>query len=204
MKRLFVWLALALPVLLLMLALTVYLLLDKWLESAGGREAIEKTLSAQTGMELRIRGEFSVDVWPSLGVGGTDLQLWSALGEVFHADSYQIQVALQPLLDGQVKVEGLELTGGRLDPQKWQTEPVEKSEGQGKRTLLPRVESLVVRDLEIQFSGQSWLLNELAIEAFRPDAFSSVRMAFADEIHLSAVFLLDTVNGLKQGQTGAI
>ncbi len=98
--------------------LVLYLAVDKWLESAGGRHALERALSDRIGMAVKLQGDFNIMLLPAIGVSGTNLEISTiSSGElVARAGRYEIVVALGPLMDKRVRVdnfvlESLQLTG---------------------------------------------------------------------------------------------
>lgn len=108
------WLLLAVPVLLAALAGAAYLALDAWLESSGGRRAIERVLSEQSGYPVSLAGEFEVVLLPAPGVAGTDLRVSDGPGGglLLSGGRYGVSLALGPLLRRELNVE--ELTVGDI------------------------------------------------------------------------------------------
>ena len=102
---------LGLPLALAALAGLAWLALDTWLESAGGRRAIEDVLSAQSGYPVSLAGEFEVVLLPVPGVSGTDLRVGGAPGEDVLATSarYGVSLDLRALLRREVNVNRLTL-----------------------------------------------------------------------------------------------
>ena len=105
------WVLLGLPLALAALAGLAWLALDTWLESAGGRRAIEDVLSAQSGYPVSLAGEFEVVLLPVPGVSGTDLRVGGAPGEDVLATSarYGVSLDLRALLRREVNVNRLTL-----------------------------------------------------------------------------------------------
>ena len=111
MTRRLRWVLLGLPLALAALAGLAWLALDTWLESAGGRRAIEDVLSAQSGYPVSLAGEFEVVLLPVPGVSGTDLRVGGAPGEDVFATSarYGVSLDLRALLRREVNVNRLTL-----------------------------------------------------------------------------------------------
>ena len=66
-------LLLLVPLITLSVLAALYFAVDDWLESAGGRRALERTLSEQVGMPVHLNGDFNIKLLPSVGVSGTEL-----------------------------------------------------------------------------------------------------------------------------------
>ncbi len=111
-------LLLLIPLGFFLMLLVLYLAVDKWLESAGGRHALERAISDRIGMDVKLQGDFNIMLLPAIGVSGTNLEIsaFSAGEPVARAGRYEIVVALGPLIDKRVRVdnfvlESLQLTG---------------------------------------------------------------------------------------------
>ena len=111
MSRRLRWLLFGLPLALAALAVVAWLALDAWLESAGGRRAIEGVLSTQSGYPVRLAGAFDIVLLPSPGVSGTDLRVHDADGGAVLVSSgrYRVALALRPLLRRELHVDRLTL-----------------------------------------------------------------------------------------------
>lgn len=109
---------LLLPALLLLLAVTFYFLLDTWLESAGGRRALERALTERSGMPVRLNGQFDIMLLPSIGVSGTDLQVLDPLRGhvVVQGGRYEVALEIAPLLKEQLVVRQLTVDDLQIDP----------------------------------------------------------------------------------------
>ncbi len=102
---------LLLPVALLLLLVFVYFAAEYWLESAGGRRAIEKTLSEAAGLPVRLDGDFDIMFLPLPGVRGTGLSVLDhGTGEQLATSQlFEAELALGPLLRKELDVNHLEL-----------------------------------------------------------------------------------------------
>ena len=111
MSRRLRWWLLGAPLALVALAGMAWLALDAWLESAGGRRAIEGVLGAQSGYPVSLAGEFDVVLLPAPGVSGTELRIYETEGDAVLASSarYTVALALRPLLRRELNVERLTL-----------------------------------------------------------------------------------------------
>ena len=104
------------PLFIVILLAVVYFAFIAWLESRGGRQKIEETLSAQTGMTVRLNGDFNIGLLPSIGVSGTQLTVTDpSTGEEIASGKYfETDLAIAPLLRdeleiGLIQVEGLKM-----------------------------------------------------------------------------------------------
>ena len=111
MRRRLLWLLAGVPLALAALGGVAYLALNAWLESAGGRHAIERVLTAQSGYPVRLAGEFEVVLLPSPGVSGTDLRVLDAADGplLVSGGRYAVALALRPLLRRELLVDRLTL-----------------------------------------------------------------------------------------------
>ena len=81
-----------------------------WLESSGGRQAIEKQLSAAAGMPVHLAGAFDLSLLPVPRAEGTELVVTDAAGiDLVRSRAFSVDLALKPLLKRQFLVDRLEL-----------------------------------------------------------------------------------------------
>jgi hypothetical protein len=108
----------ALPLALTGLAVLAWWALDAWLESAGGRGAIERVLSEQSGYAVSLEEEFEVVLLPAPGVDGTGLHVRDAdTGEtVLRGGEYAVSLALRPLFERTLDVDRLTVGDIRFGP----------------------------------------------------------------------------------------
>lgn len=109
---------LLLPLLTVLLLAVMYLAVDTWLQSAGGRRAVERVLTAQLGMPVGLQGEFNIMLLPAAGVSGTHLVVRDGTSdaELARGGSFRVSLALLPLVReelriNEVVVEDLVLAG---------------------------------------------------------------------------------------------
>jgi len=142
------WAVMLLAVFLLLPA-GFYWLADAWLESAGGRQMLEKELGARFGMSVRLEGEFDLMLLPAVGVTGTELVIGGeASPGVFFASSreFEVSVELKPLFHRQVVVEWIRLTDGQVYPGRYSR----SGENTGPASAqLPEIRELSLRDFQI-------------------------------------------------------
>lgn len=116
MRRRWPWLLAGVPLGLALLAVAAWLALDAWLESAGGRRAVERVLTEQSGYPVSLSGAFEVVLFPGPGVSGTDLLVHGAEGDdlLLQSGGYAVALALRPLLRRELEVDSLTLEAVRL------------------------------------------------------------------------------------------
>lgn len=99
-----------LPLLIALLIAALYFAAIAWLESSGGREAIEKQLSVAAGMPVRLAGDFDLALLPAPGARGTELLISDPSGMVIAGSrTFRVDLALEPLLRRQFRVDRLQL-----------------------------------------------------------------------------------------------
>ena len=201
--RRFLWICAAL----LMLPIVMYLAADAWLESSGGRRLLERELSGRIGMEVKIDGDFDLMLIPSIGMSGTNLVVGGPdEGEVFASSRvFEVSVALQPLLNRNVQVEWIRLSGGRVHPGRYQ--PAKDHDGVSNLDL-PAIGELTVRDFRFIFSDNeedAFALSEFSVREFTANSETPFSLAAGEDIsargflrwHSAAAVL--HLNGLNLG-----
>lgn len=170
---------LALGVLVLAPAL-LYLLASAWLESAGGRGALERELARRAGTPVRLLGDFDIELFPSLGAGGTDLVVGGpgTEAEMARSREYSVAVALGPLLRRNLEVESIRLADVTL----WLDRLPAAGTPTGEPFRLPAIDELRVRQLTIVpkgEAGRSFKVDELTLEGFAEGRDSTIRVEAA-------------------------
>jgi hypothetical protein len=140
----------------LLLPVTVYWLADGWLESSGGRQLLERTLSERIGMNVRLQGEFELMLLPDIGVAGTELVIGGPEpgSEFVRSREFEISVELRPLIDQQVLVEWIRISGGSLHPDRYKPSPSAAGTDSAAKFSLPEIQELSIRDFEIILPGE--------------------------------------------------
>ena len=107
MKHLARRIFLLLPLLTLLLLAVMYFALDAWLQSAGGRRAVERVLTSQLGMPVGLQGEFNIMLLPAAGVSGTDLVVRDGTsgGELARGGSFRVVLELLPLVREELRID---------------------------------------------------------------------------------------------------
>lgn len=117
MKRRSLWLVFLL--LLVALPIAAYFILDAWLESAGGRSAIEQELARRSGMPVSLQGDFNIGLLPTPGVSGTRFVVGDPLlgRPVLSSGEYRIVLDLAALIEKRLEIRELELAEIRVAPE---------------------------------------------------------------------------------------
>ena len=178
-------LLLFLPVLFVLLFAGAYLLAGAWLESRGGRQAIEQELSRRLGVPVNLQGDFSIALLPSVGVAGTDLVIGEpgTASELGRSAEYAVELAVRPLLHGTLVVESFHLAGGRLYLERLPPSGDAAVDANSETAApgLPDIGSFTIRDFEIVTAGDSrLLLQEFTLEGFVSGRPAPFRLAVAD------------------------
>lgn len=148
-----------------------YFMLDAWLESSGGRQMLERSLSSRAGMPVRLNGEFQLMLLPDIGVSGTELRVGDAApgSEFVSSREFEISVALKPLLNKQVIIDWVRLTGGRVFPDRYAPEHVAGDPSGDSVLLIPEIRELTIRDFHVVLAGSDETtleVSELSVREF--------------------------------------
>ena len=113
-RRIFLFL----PLLTVLFLVVMYFALDTWLQSSGGRRAVERVLTAQLGMPVGLQGEFNIMLLPAAGVSGTNLVVRDGAtgSDLARGGRFRVSLELLPLVReelriNEVVVEDLVLAG---------------------------------------------------------------------------------------------
>jgi hypothetical protein len=178
-------LLIALPLAVVLLLVGTYLLVDTWLESAGGRRAVEDTLAERTGLPVRLEGDFNVMLLPAIGVSGSGLAIGGVGPEdvILRSGKYALSLALRALLEGRVVIEAIRLDQGSFHLQRWLELDEEPGEAGAPGVSLPEVRLLELHRVRVygeEGSEQSYLLQELRIEDFAEERETPFRLVAED------------------------
>ena len=176
---------LLLPLALALVLFGAYVLVDTWLESAGGRRAVEKKLEERTGLPVRLEGEFAVMLLPTLGVSGTELAVGGSgpSDEILRSGEYALSLALGALLEGRVVIEAIRLDSGSFQLERWLELDEEPGDPTAPPVSLPEVRLLELRGFRVapgEGAEPSYLLQELRIDAFTEGGDTPFRLVVAD------------------------
>lgn len=178
-------LLLGLPLAMVLLFLGAYLLVDAWLESAGGRRAVEQTLAQRIGLPVRLEGDFRVMLLPMIGVSGTGLAIGGTgpVDEILSSGEYALSLALRALLEGRVVIEAIRLDEGSFQMQRWLELDEDSGDANAASVSLPEVRLLELHGFRVtadQGTDQTYLLQELRIDRFAEESETPFRMVAAD------------------------
>ena len=194
-RRRFIWL-LSVPAGLIVLALVLGFLADRWLESAGGRRAVQNQLGELLNLEVLLEGEFKLDLFPSVAVSGSGLKLVQGdAGTFAGAGAYALSLSLAKLISGEIDIIEIEMTDGYLVLQKKQNDLTrEGGESQQQAGALPTVNLLSLINFRIYPESPDGnpdvvplaTINELQVPEFRPGL----------EVPFTASFSIQALAGL--------
>jgi len=168
------WILVALAAFLALL-LGCYWLADTWLESSGGRSMLEQELSERFGMNVRLDGEFNLMLFPDIGVSGTELIVGGdgTPDTTFaYSSEFEISVFLQPLLHGQVVVEWIRLSDGRVHPARYTRAG---SQPAAAAMQLPEIREFTLRDFQIVLAENGGAV--LSVKSLEVRDFAESRQA---------------------------
>ena len=194
MKKRLLWLLILAPLGIALLAVTAYFLVDAWLESAGGRRALEAALGERLGVPVSLAGEFSVTLLPEVGVEGTELFIGEPgeTTEVAYAREFAVALAPRPLLDKQLLVESVYLAGGRFYPERW---PAGESDAPGGGIAPPEIRALEVEDIHVMTGPSDGVaLQLLRVDDFRVGAKTPFELAVTGYGALAGRFRWDAAD----------
>lgn len=166
----------------LVLVLLVYFSASSWLESSAGRNLLQRELGKILGLDADLQGEYSLELFPGLQIKGQHLELREidASQAVARLGSYQLHLALWPLLKKQVLIHKVEVHEGFLDLDLLQSDESAKPENAQSESELPRIRSLQFSELKLRKSGAELLtVNQLLLENFAPGRDTAITLAFS-------------------------
>jgi uncharacterized protein involved in outer membrane biogenesis len=200
----------------ILLPVAAYWLADSWLESSGGRRMLEQTLTARIGMSVRLEGEFDLMLFPAIGVTGTELVIGGPEPgtELARSHEFEISVALKPLLDRQVLVEWIRLTGGSIHPKRYsrtndidvidypdRMDIVDPTVGadSSANLALPEIQELTIRDFQIILSNEDETrlhIKELTLTNFAQNRATPFTLEIEDLATTAGTLRWDTSQSL--------
>jgi hypothetical protein len=172
------------PVVLVGLVLAAGWSLDAWLESRGGKAAIESRLSAALGMSVELGDRYQWDLWPPVSVSGSAIRAVTADGsEALAFEQFGVTVDLFALIDGSLSITGVRLHRGRLAVDAFQSrQPDKASPGGADGTAMPKFGSIQVEDLALHASAASdtplLMVRSLSVEGEPPSPALAVASMF--------------------------
>jgi len=200
----------------ILLPVAAYWLADSWLESSGGRRMLEQTLTAKIGMSVRLEGEFDLMLFPAIGVTGTELVIGGPEpgSELARSKQFEISIALKPLLDRQVLVEWIRLTGGSFHPQRYSRpddvdltdrvddiDDVDPAVGadSSANLVIPEIQELTIEDFEIILSNEDetrFHIKQLTLTNFAENHETPFTLEIEDLVATDGTLRWDTSQSL--------
>jgi len=169
------------PLLLGVLLVALYLLVDSWLEGAGGRQALERALQERIGLPVALRGEFRVMLLPAIGVSGTALIVGEPgpATELLSSEEYSVALALAPLFQRRLVIDAVRFGHGTLHLERWPEDGTPSTDAPQPPLQLPEIALLEIRDFQVVASRdgtEPYQLTELSIEGFAAGRASPLRL----------------------------
>ena len=160
----------ALPLFLSLLIVLLGLIADAWLESSGGREMLQRELSRNLGMPVRLRGEFHIGLIPRLNITGTGLEIGQPDTTAFWVvcRKYAVAIELAPFIHREVRIASVELNGGNAGFADDAKSDLGGGNRLGASLVLPQVTALEISDFRLAPVGKD---NEVYIEDLRITGF---------------------------------
>jgi hypothetical protein len=189
---------------------------DAWLESAGGRQRLERELTDRLSMPVSLGGEFSLSLFPRPGVAGTGLQIGSGdgRGDFASSGSYLLALALTPLLSGEIEILSLHLSGGWIMLENWPArDPTGEhareqtgSEGHKAAAPLPRIKRLELTDFDIRIKrgdAQPGIrITQLLLEDFAEGAQAPLILKFTIDPYEPTPVSVSSTMSLRLSEKG--
>jgi hypothetical protein len=181
MKRFRRWAAIIL-LLLVLATLLVFFAASKWLETPAGRHLLQQELGKGLGVNADLQGEYALELFPAFRIDGQQLHLSDrASGQVLaRLESYQLHLALWPLLKQQIIIYRVAASDGFVDLDLL----AGQTEGTGQSTdstgELPTIRALELTHLGVLKSTDELLMvDHLQLEDFIAGQKSSVRLGLS-------------------------
>jgi hypothetical protein len=173
---------------------------DRWLESAGGQRLLERELSQAIGSPARLTGDYRFRLVPRIVIAGSGLAVGATAGEApVTVESFRAAVGLLPLLRQTLRIDSIELSGGRVDLA-GAARLIDASDGtQAAPLRLPAVAALELRDFRLSLPDPAIQirLGRLELHGFRPGQRAPVAIE-AELVRQGAVALAALLEGSLQ------
>jgi len=167
-RRHLIWI---LPLLIVAFLLLLGVLADSWLESSGGRQMLQTELAKNLGMPVRLKGDYSLTLFPRLEIAGQNLEIGRSdgLGAPAFAREYSAVIELTPFIHREVKITSIRVRGGHLDLDRLSADVGPGREPAGSQMSLPQVESLEIGDFDVRLeqNQKSLFIERLHVIGFR-------------------------------------
>lgn len=164
------------------MALLVYSSASSWLETAAGRNLLQRELGKSLGMKVEMQGDYVLELFPGLQIAGLQLELREAISNhaIGRLESYQLHLALWPLLSKQVVIHKVVVKDGFLDLDLLQGNAANSPDEVKTESQLPSIRSLQVSGLKLLKSSTELLnVDQLALENFAPGKDAAISLGFS-------------------------
>ncbi len=140
---------------------------SSWLETETGRKLLQRELGKSLSLEAELRGDYSLKLFPGIRIAGKQLLLSpvnsnQALAEI---KSYELHLALRPLLRKEILIHEVVIDGGSLD-----LDLLTGQSGTGEKESamqIPKIDSMVISGLILLQSGKEFLqVSNLNVQGF--------------------------------------
>jgi hypothetical protein len=167
-RRHLVWI---LPLVIVAFVFLLGVLADSWLESSGGRHMLQTELAKNLGIPVRLKGDYSLRLFPRLEIAGQDLEIGQpdGLDVPAFASEYSAVIELAPFIHREVKITSVRVRGGHLDLDRLSADAGAESQPAGSQMSLPQVASLEIGDFHVRLerNQKSLLIERLQVRGFR-------------------------------------
>lgn len=143
---------------------------DQWLESAGGRRLLERELGRALGSQAHLSGEYRFQLLPRIRISGSGFSVGAVEDPAVVVAGFHAAVGLLPLLRRNLRVDAIELSGGRIDLAALSRIGGGNSGSEATPPLFPAVGVLALSDLLLVASGHTGAirLERLRLQGFGP------------------------------------
>jgi hypothetical protein len=174
--------ALILLLLVLAVLLLVFFSASSWLETSAGRTLLQRELGKSLGLQAALQGEYALELFPGLQIAGQQLELREVDSSQAMArlESYQLHLALWPLLSKQVVIHKVVVRDGFLDLDLLEGNAANPPDEVKTESQLPSIRSLQVSGLKLLKSSTDLLnIDHLALENFTPGKDAAISLGFS-------------------------
>ncbi len=203
-NRRVLWMILV-PLTVLIAVIIAGMLADAWLESAGGKSAIESRLSRSLNLQVSLGQEFDLRLFPSLAIAGSGLRVSSpGAVELAGFERYALSLNLPKLVKGDIEVTAVNLVNGFVV---LEALPASNNAGKEKSSraarALPDIGTLELENFSI-FSDNPHgdplaTIGHLSISDFRPGKETHLstllRLPAGLALELEAIVVLEQAAG---------
>lgn len=150
--------------------------LKAWLTTGIGRGVLESKLSSALSRPATLEGDFRLEIFPLPGASGSQLRIFSQDGRwlVLDAGRYMAQLALIPLLKGEVEVVALRVENAAVDLARLADEQTGSQPSDAAFANLPGIRSFELSGVNLHFDGMGsdpyLRIAALSVDGFEVDS----------------------------------